>query len=296
MTDMMNEAQNGVPANQDVLPANKVKVPPKPAAPDPILVNGVEIQAEAIKAEAQNHPADNPAQSISSAARALVVRELLIQEAAAKNILGTPEILGKGKIETNEDAATRALLESEIVTPSADEASCRRYYDNNLVKFVTATIYEARHILFAAPLSDAKARIKAKIDAANIIAELKNEPSKFAVLAHTHSACPSREQGGNLGQLTSGSTVEEFETVLMALEEGQLSPTPVPTQFGFHIIQLDRIIPGRQMNFEMVRGRIAAWLEAASWSRAVSQYIGILAGKADIQGIDMAATDTPLVQ
>jgi len=289
MADLMNTTDN-------VVPANKVKVPPKPATPDPILVNGVEIDVDAISAEAQNHPADNPAESFSSAARALVVRELLIQEAAAKNILGTPEILGEGKKETNEDAATRALLEREVVTPSADEASCRRYYDSNQGKFVTATIYEARHILFAAPLSDAKARTNARIDAVTVIEELKKEPSKFAVLAQTHSACPSRAQGGNLGQLTSGSTVDEFETVLMALEEGQLSPTPVPTQFGFHVIQLDRIIPGRQMNFEMVRGRIAAWLEAASWSRAVSQYIGILAGKADIRGVEMAAPDTPLVQ
>lgn len=289
MAELMNTTNN-------VLPANKVKVPPKPATPDPILVNGVEIDADAINAEAQNHPADNPAKSHGDAARALVIRELLIQEAGKKNIAGVPETFEPGKKETDEDAATRELLEQEIVTPKADEASCRRYYDANTDKFVSETIYEARHILFAAPVSDKEAREQAKADAETVITTLGTDPSQFAALAHSHSACPSREQGGNLGQLTTGSTVPEFETVLLALEAGQLSPAPVPTQFGFHVIQLDRIIPGRQMNFEMAHGRIAAWLEAASWSRAVSQYIGILAGKAKIVGIDLAATDSPLVQ
>jgi len=282
--------------SNNVLPENKVKVPPKPAAPDPISVNGVEISSDAISAEAQNHPADNPATSIADAAQALVVKQLLIQEAATKDIAGVPETFEPGKKETDEDAAIRALLEQEIVTPKADEASCRRYYDTNMDKFVSEALYEARHILFAAPLSDKDARATARTKAEATIATLVANPSQFAALAHTHSACPSREQGGNLGQLTKGSTVPEFETVLLELEEGQLSPAPVPTQFGFHVIQLDRIIPGRQMNFEMAHGRIAAWLEAASWSRAVSQYIGILAGNAKIVGIDLAAADSPLVQ
>lgn len=99
-----------------------------------------------------------------------------------------------------------------------------------------------------------------------------------------------------MGQLTKGSTVPEFEAVLFKLKEGQLSPTPAVTPFGFHVIQLDRIIAGEDLPFEAVQGRIAAWLEAASWSRAVSQYIGILANKADLKGIDFDAQDGPLVQ
>ena len=75
-----------------------------------------------------------------------------------------------------------------------------------------------------------------------------------------------------------------------------MTPTPVPTQFGYHVIRLDRVIPGAQLPFEAVAGRIAGWLEASSWSRAVAQYVGILAGEADITGISLHGSDGPLVQ
>jgi peptidyl-prolyl cis-trans isomerase C len=70
----------------------------------------------------------------------------------------------------------------------------------------------------------------------------------------------------------------------------------VESRFGFHVVSLDRRIPGETLPFEIVRERIAAWLEAASWSRAVSQYIAVLAGKAEISGIDIGATEGPLIQ
>ena len=96
--------------------------------------------------------------------------------------------------------------------------------------------------------------------------------------------------------MTKGQTVPEFETVLFAMEEGQISPTPVPTPFGYHLIQLDRVIEGQQLPFEHVKTKIAAYLEASSWSRAVAQYIGILAGAAEIKGFDIEGADSPLVQ
>ncbi len=281
-----------------VLPSGKVKVPepPKTDGRVPVMVNGVEISGDTIRDEAQLHPANNPGEAIKEATRALVVRELLLQEAAARDIIATPETLGEGLRETEADAAIRQLLDAEVSSPSADEQACQRYYETHPNKFCSETIYEARHILFAAPLSDPIARDKAKIEAQNILAQLKDHPARFAELAFANSACPSKEQGGNLGQLSKGSTVPEFETILFELEVGQLSPTPVPTQFGYHIIQLERKIEGEQLPYGVARERIAAWLEASSWSRAVSQYISILAGKADITGFDMEGADTPLVQ
>jgi peptidyl-prolyl cis-trans isomerase C len=59
---------------------------------------------------------------------------------------------------------------------------------------------------------------------------------------------------------------------------------------------VDRKIDGEQLPFEHVQARIAAWLDAAAWSKAVAQYISILAGKADIQGVDMEASHGFLVQ
>jgi len=235
-----------------------------------------------------------PRQAHEEAVRALIVRQLLLQEAAAKNIVAKPEQYDEGHREIDDDAAIRQLLELEIKTPRADEAACKRYFDANGKKFRSETIYEARHILFAAPVRDEKARKEAQTLARQVIKQLEETPSRFGELALAHSACPSKSQGGSLGQLTKGSTVAEFETVLFALEAGQMSSAPVATRFGYHVILLERIIKGEQLPFEAVNGRIGAWLEASSWSRAVSQYISLLAGKSEITGFDLTGSDTPL--
>lgn len=62
------------------------------------------------------------------------------------------------------------------------------------------------------------------------------------------------------------------------------------------MIYLDRIIEGQQLPFDHVKAKIAAYLEASSWSRAVAQYIGILSGAAEIKGIQIDSADSPLVQ
>jgi peptidyl-prolyl cis-trans isomerase C len=280
------------------LPTDKVKVPRRPAALpiSSVSINGAEISADAIQAEAQHHPAANPGEALAEAARALAVRELLLQRARALGIAAAPEIIAGGKRETDEEATIRALLEQEVTTPRADEAACRRYYEANRHKFRSETLYEVRHILFAALIHDGERRKEARRAAVAVIEQLTGEPGRFAALAAAHSDCPSKDQGGSLGQLGRGSTVPEFETVLFALEPGQMSPTPVPTQFGYHVVRLDRVIPGGQLPFEAVEDRIAGWLEASSWSRAVAQYIGILAGEAGITGISLKRADGPLVQ
>jgi len=282
----------------NVVPSGKVTVPPRPAAKPQakISVDGVEITGDAIRDETQHHPAATPAAAFEAAARALVVRALLIKEAAAKGIIAKPEAVMAGKRETDEEAAIRGLLDAEVHTPRAETADCRRYYDANPQKFCSESLYEARHILFAAPLSAPEKREQAKGQAEAVLEMLVEAPERFAELALEYSACPSKGQGGHLGQLTKGSTVPEFEAALFNLEAGQLAPTPVASQFGYHIIHLERIVAGRQLPFNMVEPRIAAWLEASSWSRAVAQYVSILASKAAINGISMNAADGPLVQ
>jgi peptidyl-prolyl cis-trans isomerase C len=281
-----------------VLPKGKVKVPRRPeAAPRPaITVNGVAIAEEMVRSEAQNHPAETPAAAFAAAAEALVVRELLVQEARRLGLAATPQALGEGRRETDEDGLVRVLLEREVSAPTADEAACRRYYEQNPRRFRSETLFEARHILFAAPETDAAAREGARAAAMAVLAELRAAPERFAELAAQHSACPSAGQGGALGQLGRGSTVPEFEAALHGLRPGELSAAPLATRFGYHIISLERRIDGEQLPFEHVAQRIAGWLEAASWSRAVAQYIGILAGKASITGIVLNATNGPLVQ
>lgn len=273
------------------------RIPP-PARPvlDTVSVNGITIAEADILAEAQNHPADNPRSAIAAAARALTVRSLLLQEAGRLGIGPPPDGNAEGVSQTPEDAAIHALIEQEVDVPTATEAECRRYFDRNPDRFQSEPLYEARHILLGAATDDKALRARVHASAEVLIAQLITQPEQFAALAQQHSDCPSRDQGGHLGQLTHGSTVPEFEKALQHMDEGALCPNPVESRFGFHIVRLDRRVPGEALPFDLVCDRIAAWLDASAWSKAVSQYISLLAGRARIEGIDLDAAESPLIQ
>ncbi len=261
-----------------------------------VLVNEIEISEQDIAAETQNHPSESFAEAREEAARALAIRELLVQEAGRLGFVPERQALGEGKWETDEDSLIRQLLEQEVETPQADEAACRRYYDNNQGRFRSPDLYEAAHIFFPADPEDADARKEAEVQAKAMIETLHGRPDRFAELARSYSACTSSQNGGSLGQVARGHTVPEFETFLDNLEEGQLCPVPVPTRYGMHVVRLDHRRAGSQLPYEHVKDRIAAYLNAQVWNRAVAQYIRILAGRHRIEGIDLGGVSTPLVQ
>lgn len=126
----------------------------------PITVNGVEITRAAIEREAQHHPAPSALAAYEAAAQALVVRELLLQRANECGLVAQPQVDSAGRRETDVDALVRALLEHEIVVPTADEASCRRYYTNNPGKFKS----RAGDVL---PFDAVHARLAAYLEAAS---------------------------------------------------------------------------------------------------------------------------------
>ena len=259
-------------------------------------INGVEIPETAILAEAQNHPAAAPEEAVAAAAQALAVRELLLQQARDLSLDPCPITDEAGRRETEDDALIRQLLEIEISVPTADEQACRRYYENNTARFRSPDLYEPAHILFAADPEDEDGYGKAIAAAEAAIDRLEEDPAAFEAIARSQSDCSSAQNGGRLGQVAHGDTVPEFETFLAALEEAQLCPVPVKSRYGVHVLRLDRKIAGRELPFDAVRERIADYLCEASWRRAVSQYIRILAGRAIIDGVDLTGAETPLVQ
>lgn len=261
-----------------------------------VTVNGVAIEAPAVAAETQHHPSGSPERAQGEAMHALVVRELLLQQAARLGLAAAPQCDEKGRTETEQEALIRQLLEREITVPEADEETCRRYFENNRRRFRSPDLFEAAHILFAASPKDQDAYAAASAQAEQTIEILKRDPGAFAAIAGQHSDCTSGKEGGRLGQVTRGQTVPEFETFLCNLEEGQLCPVPVKTRYGAHVLRLDRRIGGRELPFATVRERIADYLQEATWRRAVAQYIGLLAGAAAIEGIEVNGFDTPLVQ
>jgi peptidyl-prolyl cis-trans isomerase C len=114
-------------------------------------------------------------------------------------------------------------------------------------------------------------------------------------LATQYSDCPSKQQGGALGQLSSGQTVAEFERQLLRLDEG-LAGQPLESRYGFHIVLVDQRIDGKQLPFELVRDSIQAELAERVWQKAVVQYIETLIAEAGIEGIVMRGAGSPLLQ
>jgi peptidyl-prolyl cis-trans isomerase C len=248
-----------------------------------VRVNGVAIAPQAIAQELQYHPAESRDEAVFLATQALVVRELLQQRIAELGLVVRAE-----SGESEEEAATRTLIEQEVPLPLADEAACQQYYNGNRQRFFSAPLLAARHILLACPADDAEARSLAREQALGLLQQLQAAPQRFAELALQHSACPSKEQGGALGQISKGQTVPEFERQLFRL--------PLESRYGYHLVFVDQRIEGEQLPYEIVAGTIRAELNQRVWQIGVSQYLQNLVGAANIEGIHLQGAETPLMQ
>jgi peptidyl-prolyl cis-trans isomerase C len=256
-----------------------------------IRVNGLEIPHADILAEMQYHPAPNRVAAEAMAAEALVVRGLLRQRAAMKGLLDPAS-----RDMAEEENAIETLISEEVSSPKAGEAVARRWYETHLTDYRTPVLFEASHILFAAFAKDGQKSIEAKALATAALVELERDPMQFEAIARAQSACSSGAAGGNLGQIAPGEIAPELESFLLVLEEGQISPLPIQTEFGFHILRLNRRIEPRQIAFEDAAAMIVRMLERRSRNRAVAQYISLLAGDSQIDGIDLKCAASPLLQ
>lgn len=266
---------------------------PEPLIPPPptfgeVRVNGVEITPEDIAQEIQHHPAPDAETAWTEAARALAVRELLLQEARRLGLEAKPDEDEAGRVEADDDAVIRMLLDQEVRPAIAGEAECRRYYDANVQRFRTPDLFEASHILIEPEGQDEAAWVTAEARAREIAADVGDDPARFAAAARAHSACTSAAQDGALGQIRRGELVPSVQAGLEALDEGTAGREPVRSRFGWHVLRLQRRIPGQTLPFEHVQGRIADMLEARSWSVESARYVAALAGRNQVEGVLIA--------
>jgi peptidyl-prolyl cis-trans isomerase C len=256
-----------------------------------VSVNGVAISEREIAAEMQHHAAATREAAWLEAARALVVRRLLLDEASRRNIVASEA----GDL-LPEEAVIETLLDEAIAVPEADEATLRRWYEANRRRFRTPALWEASHILIAASPGDEAKRAEAERRAAALLAQVLEDRAAFAALAEAHSDCPSGRQGGRLGQVTRGSLVPEVETFLAALEPGEICPMVVKSRYGLHVLWLHARAEPRELPFEAVRSAVARHLRAASWRHAVHRFVAALAARARIEGIAAGAAAVPPAQ
>src|SRR5690606_1891225 len=169
-------------------------------------VNGVMIDKAAIAQEVQYHPAANQQDAMFLATQALVVRELL------RLAVFSDHDLGESAWQDDEEKAIAALTDKNVKATIPDTATCEPYYEQNIVDFISDPMMSVRHILLACLPEDGEERLKLKKIAYDYIEQIqrdRNPAAMFIELARQHSACPSKEQGGDLGVVSKGQTVPE---------------------------------------------------------------------------------------
>lgn len=269
-------------------PASQPLLPP---AYGRVSVNGQEIPAQAIAEEAQQHPAPDAAAAWQAAARALAIRALLLQEAMRLGLAAEPQTDEAGRRELDEEALIRHLLETRAPPARPTREECLRVYAQRPERFRSPALLEAGHILVEPESADEAGWAQAQAHARLIAQEVGDDPAAFAEAARAFSRCPSAHQGGSLGQLQPGELVPAVQAALDALEEGRTGREPVRSRFGWHVLRLARRIPGRELPFEVVEGRIADMLEARAWTVAAARYTAQLAAAATLEGVRVGADD-----
>jgi protein-disulfide isomerase len=195
----------------------------------PNLAKGIAgVDAEKLKAALSDH---------RHLARVQKELSAVVDSGAAAGGFGTPATFINGRLlegaqpyQAFEQAVERALIETPEAHAAAKAASEHSY-----------PMARARHILIqykgarGADPKVTRSQDEARVLAESLVLRLAKERSDFGELAHEKSDCPSAAQGGELGRITRGDLVPEFENALFALKVGEISAV-VETPFGYHII------------------------------------------------------------
>ena len=225
--------------------------------------------------------------------------ELLRRAAQREGLLAADDTPSKdGIISEAASAAIEALLAQSIAVPDPSEEACRRHFAAHAASYRAGDRVHARHILFAVtPGVDVRAlRKRAEAALLEVRCHREGEADPFAAAAASLSNCPSGADGGDLGWLTRGDCAPEFARELFAGPEVGVLPRLVHSRFGLHVVQVLARESGADPSYESVRGAVALSLRQQSYVTALRQYLQLLAGGADVQGVSLDSADTPLVQ
>ncbi|MGI9388628.1 MAG: peptidylprolyl isomerase [Boseongicola sp.] len=256
-----------------------------------LVVNGETIPHALVAAEAQNHsaPKGKPGIAWRKAANAVAVRTLLLQEAKRRRLLPEPAEVGPDRVETDEEALVRGLLEAAIAISKPTEREIHAEWQRAPSRFKTPPLWEVSHILCACDHRDGRAKSEAFDRAIKLTGLALENPRAFSRLAAEFSDCSSKSSGGALGQLGPGDTLPEFESALRHLNEGEITSKPILTQHGWHIIRMDAVANGTVLPFESVRPKISDAMEKAAWVREARSFIDKLVSSADISGAELGS-------
>ena len=173
----------------------------------------------------------------------VVRREIFAQEAEKRGIAGQADYKAQMEL-ARQSILIRELFEDHKRKNPVTDAEAKAEYDKFKAQ-ATGTEYRARHIL-----------VEGEEDAKALIAQIKGG-AKFEDLAKAKSKDPgSGANGGDLDFAKPDAYVAEFGQAMAKLKKGEMTETPVKTQFGFHIIRLDDTREAQFPSFDEVKPQI----------------------------------------
>ncbi len=165
---------------------------------------------------------------------------------------------------------TSMAMNKALGDVTVTDEDAKKYYDENKDAFSVPPTVSARHILVATE------------EEANKVREEINNGLSFADAAMKYSSCPSKEQGGNLGEFSKGMMVPEFEKASFEAEVGVISE-PVKTQFGYHLIVVDSKNEGAVKSFEEVKNGVVNELLKKAQHKKYEDLLQQLEGKYGVE-------------
>lgn len=184
----------------------------------------------------------------------LIVGEVLLQEAEKKNLASTDDVKKQMEI------ARRSILIDALRTdylnknPVSDN-EVKAEYDRLVKMQAGQTEYHVKHIL-----------VKDKATADSIIKQLGKKGSSFEKLAQEKSLDKqSAAQGGDMGWATPADLVKPFADAMVTLKKGQVSQTPVQTEFGYHVIKVVDSQKVKIPTYEQIKPKLKASMQYRKW-------------------------------
>jgi peptidyl-prolyl cis-trans isomerase C len=254
--------------------------------PDPVLakVNGQAIHFSDLKAAAETLPAQArgmpPQQLYPMLLDQLIDAQALLIEARNTGLDKDPEV--QRIMQMAQDRALESAMLNKAVRPQVTDEAVQTRYDQQYAGKAGETEVHARHILVA---DEATAK--------KIIADLK-KGGDFVALSKQYSKDPgAAQQGGDLGFFKKTDMVPEFADAAFALKDNDITPAPVKTQFGYHVIQTLEHRTAAAPSFEQVHEELRQSMVQAAVQKEVAAARGTVSvERFNMDGSPLKATDS----
>jgi len=256
------------------------------ADPDPVLakVNDQPIHASDLKAAAESLPAQArtmpPQQLYPLLLDQLVDAQALVVEAKKTGLDKDPAV--QRTLQMAQDRTLASAMLNKVVRPQVSDDAVKARFDAEFANKQGESEVHARHIL----VSD-------EATAKKIIADLK-KGGDFAALSKQYSKDPGASaQGGDLGFFKKTDMVPEFATAAFALKDNEVTPAPVKTEFGWHVIQTLEHRTSQPPTFEQERDELRQKMVQAAVQKEVAQARSeVTVQTFNMDGSPVKATDT----